>query len=578
MNKTSKPQIYIFYAIAVFIPVLFFLLIELGLRVTGYGKDYPLFISNPAHESYVLPRPDIIKRYFPDNADLPSVTMEANFLLAEKPDNAYRIFVQGGSTAAGFPYGLGASIAGVLDQRIRQSMPGVHTEVVNTAMSAVNSYMLFDIADDIIEQQADAVFIYAGHNEYLGLLGIGSQYTVAGSGLITRWFVRLKDLRVFQLVQSIIFKFKQSPENHSLEKTHQDSRTFMSKVSKHKEIASDSSMFEAGINQFETNMSILLDKYEQAEIPVFLSTIASNLKDQAPFASAQAEPEFASKLAQFKSALSSLSSQQAKQTAETLSISLKNSISGNLHFDFASLAHQLGAFETAKTHYLLAKEHDLLRFRAPEQINETIRNLATKYKNVTLVDAHAALVQRSPNRIIGNNFMLEHLHPNLTGYYVISNSFYEAFARSQLVKNFKKVSIDLAWQQRLVLPAEEYNGFASIVKLKSDYPFVDTPQTPKLPRPADWQQQLGKQLYEKRIDWLTMMQKSLERYRASNQLDKAYKTLQILADALPHNGLYNLQTAEIMFKEKRFTESLHYYRRAKLAGAIGPKIDSNISF
>ena len=107
---------------------------------------------------------------------------------------------------------------------------------------------------------------------------------------------------------------------------------------------------------------------------------------------------------------------------------------------------------------------------------------------------------------------------------------------------------------------------------------MDTPQTPKLPRPADWQQQLGKQLYEKRIDWLTMMQKSLERYRASNQLDKAYKTLQILADALPHNGLYNLQTAEIMFKEKRFTESLHYYRRAKLAGAIGPEIDSNISF
>jgi tetratricopeptide (TPR) repeat protein len=249
-----------------------------------------------------------------------------------------------------------------------------------------------------------------------------------------------------------------------------------------------------------------------------------------------------------------------------------------LHFDFANLAHQLGAFETAKAHYLLAKEHDLLRFRAPERINETIRDLATKYKNVTLVDAHSALVQRSPNGIIGSNFMLEHLHPNLTGYYVISNSFYEAFARSQLVKNFKKVSIDLAWQQRLVLPAEEYNGFASIVKLKSDYPFVDTPQTPKLPRPADWQQQLGKQLYEKRIDWLTMMQKSLERYRASNQLDKAYKTLQILADALPHNGLYNLQTAEIMFKEKRFTESLHYYRRAKLAGAIGPEIDSNISF
>ena len=31
-----------------------------------------------------------------------------------------------------------------------------------------------------------------------------------------------------------------------------------------------------------------------------------------------------------------------------------------------------------------------------------------------------------------------------------------------------------------------------------------------------------------------------------------------------------------MFKQKRLNESLYYYKRAKLAGAIGEDIDNNI--
>ena len=41
-------------------------------------------------------------------------------------------------------------------------------------MAAVSSYVLLDFADEIIAQQPDAVMIYAGHNEYLGIGGVGS--------------------------------------------------------------------------------------------------------------------------------------------------------------------------------------------------------------------------------------------------------------------------------------------------------------------------------------------------------------------------------------------------------------------
>ena len=622
---------WIFYTIAAFIPMAFFVLLELGLRGIGFGQDVPLFIENPAHPSYHLPRPDVMSRYFPENAAKPSVTMEANFILKDKPKNAYRIIIQGGSTAAGFPYGLGASIAGTIDQRLKPSLPGRYVEVLNTAMSAVNSYTLLDFADEIIEQQPDAVFIYAGHNEFLGILGVGSNFTAMGSGTTTRWFLSLKNYRIFQLLQTVYFGLAQSQESVSNskqdaskalsnEQAGQQSRTFMAKVAKDKAIPKGSAVYNAGIAQFENNMSALLAKYEDAGIQVYLSTIASNHADQAPFSSLPIEDKFQTTASALfdadligvgligagsveagsveagsvegglvdnaslvKAALekSSLTKQSQRSHAQmlkelqTASSVLSGSQSADLHFKIATLALKLQQPSIAKSHFALAIEHDQLRFRAPMAINEVIRKLATQY-NAVLVDAQKELAMRSPNGIVGRSMMLEHLHPNLQGYFVISNAFYDALARNINVKPFANVGIQRAWSERLILPQEEYYGFATILNLTADYPFTKEPRTPLLPKPADWQQQLGQDFFVKKITWLQMMETSLNRYKLENNQIMMAKTTQILADALPHNGLYNLQIAEIKFKKKRLNESLYYYRRAKLAGALGKAIDNNI--
>jgi lysophospholipase L1-like esterase len=589
----SKGKTLFFYTIAGVIPIAFFLLLEGGLRIFGYGKEVPLFIENPANKHYLLPRPDVMSRYFPDSAPQPNLTLESNFFLKQKPDNGLRIIVQGGSTAAGFPYGYGASLAATLDQRLKQTLVGKHVEVVGTALSAVNSYTLLDFADEIIEQQPDAVLIYAGHNEFLGILGVGSHFTVANAGYTTLWFLKLKNWRVFQLLQHLFYA-SQADTSARLEQSGQtparpqttgsrasSTRTFMSQVAKQKQIELDDEMFKAGVAQFTRNMQRLIDQYQQAGIAVFIGTIASNQRDHAPFSSSspdQAEAAILSRL--YSLELSDGEHQQdelkAKQTQGLqASVALQSSRSADLHYGLAKRLDELALFARAKTHYQLAIEHDRLRFRAPEAINKVIRDLANR-QGIYLVDSLLAFEQRSPNHIVGNNLMLEHLHPNLQGYYVLSESFYQALKKSGLFAPWQDVPIALAWQQRLVLPAEEYFGFATIQRLMSDYPFSTEPMLVTLPQPADWQQQLGKQWFEKRTDWQSLMQQSLARYRDEKQFEMAFKTLQILADALPHNGLYNLQLAEEMLKKNRLSESLHYYQRAKLAGAVGGAIDHNI--
>jgi hypothetical protein len=47
-----------------------------------------------------------------------------------------------------------------------------------------------------------------------------------------------------------------------------------------------------------------------------------------------------------------------------------------------------------------AKELDLLRFRAPEAMNQIIRELATRYPDVTIVDTKAYFEKQSAHGIL----------------------------------------------------------------------------------------------------------------------------------------------------------------------------------
>jgi lysophospholipase L1-like esterase len=573
-NKDVSKNRPIFFVILLLIPIVFFILFELSLRLVNFGQSIPVFVENSAHPDYLLARPDLMKRYFPFAKNAPTVTMETDFFLAQKPENGLRIFVQGGSTAAGFPYGLGASLSGTLEQRLRQSMPQHEVEVVNTAMSAVNSHTLLDIADEIIEQTPDMVLIYAGHNEFLGIMGASSNFTTSSSFWLTRAMLSLKDLRLYQLFQWLYSELLNNSDTsgNTPSNASQPSRTtMMSKVAANQSIAYNSKLYHAGLYQFSTNMSDLLAKYEAADIPVFIASIASNHKDQAPLKSSDVEPEFLS----ITDTLVAQSTQLSDQDLANISTTLEKSHSALLHYELGLLFNSRLQTALAAKHYELAIAHDLLKFRAPQAINVIIETLA-KQHNATFVDTNAYFKQRSPGGIVGNNLMLEHLHPNLRGYYVISESFYHSIKEANLVRPWKNIDINQAWQQRLVLPSEEYFGFASIQSLKADYPFVAEPIALTLPTPADKPQQFGLAHFNKTDDWLTMMEKNLNYYRMSNNADMALKSLQILADALPHNGLYSLQAAEILEKRGDQVLAIYYYRQALRAGAQSSEIEGKI--
>lgn len=75
------------------------------------------------------------------------------------------------SSALGFPYNFYYSFADQIEQQLLVSTEGVNVEVINLAMTAINSYVIHDLSKRVQEYEPDAVIIYAGHNEFYGSFG-----------------------------------------------------------------------------------------------------------------------------------------------------------------------------------------------------------------------------------------------------------------------------------------------------------------------------------------------------------------------------------------------------------------------
>lgn len=162
-----------FFIIPLIIPILFFVFLEMGLRLFNYGMDYTIF--KPVYENYprkLFINPNLPRKYFSGLKNAPSVVPDAFDNV--KKENAFRIFVLGESSTAGWPYIPNASFPREIKRRLELLYPDNVIEVINCGVSAINTYTIRDIVPGIIKEKPDLILIYTGHNEYYGALGAAS--------------------------------------------------------------------------------------------------------------------------------------------------------------------------------------------------------------------------------------------------------------------------------------------------------------------------------------------------------------------------------------------------------------------
>ena len=119
-----------------------------------------------------------------------------------------RIFILGGSAAMGTPdpsFNFG-QILGVM---LRQQYPGVQFEVVNAAMTAINSHVTVEIARDCAAREPDLFVVYLGNNEVIGPYGPGTVFQRWSPSLsMIRASLWVKSTRLGQLLGNVADCFR----------------------------------------------------------------------------------------------------------------------------------------------------------------------------------------------------------------------------------------------------------------------------------------------------------------------------------------------------------------------------------
>jgi len=385
MSLKNKNRI--FWLITFFTPVFLFLIIELVLIVGGYEKEKQhLFVDAPNTPEYLIANNKYIERYFPSFVPV----IAPNPFKKIKETNTFRIFVFGGSSTEGFPYNFYTSFPNQLKQQLLLNTEGLNIEVVNLGMTAVNSYVIHDLAKKVLPYDPDAILIYAGHNEYYGSFGAATtQFGFINSILIKRLILWLKNWRLFQMLEGVL-QYDVDSKNIN------ERRTMMAKVISQSNIIKDSEIYNHGIEQFLKNISDVVKIFENKKIPIFIGTIASNLKDQTPLGD----------------------SPEVLKTYQKAQMILKEDKPN-----------------AALVEFLKAKELDGTRFRAPEDINNVINEITTE-SSAKLIPIQELFRNKSISGIEDNSLFIDHLHPNQQGHKYIADSFFEAIIKLPKLQNY----------------------------------------------------------------------------------------------------------------------------------------------
>jgi tetratricopeptide (TPR) repeat protein len=518
----------VFRILILFIPVFFFLLLEFFLQRFQYGGTLDLLVTPPeeAVSHYYMGNPNVSRRYFFAQKNLPNPAKD--LILKQKPKNGYRIFVMGGSTAAGFPYANNLMFSRILHRYLEEYFPDRTVEVMNTAMTAINSYAFIDLIDEVLEQKPDLIIIYAGHNEFYGAMGIASIQSVSQSRWLIKTYLALKDFRTFLLLRDLIGRLrlwlsKSQNGNEEAKLT----ATLMERIVSNQVITKQSDVFRKGMLQFKNNMSQLLDKTTKAGVPVVLSEVVSNLRDQKPFGSSE---------------------------GEALAV-----------YNEAKTREKEKNYQQALALFYKAKDLDVVRFRAPEEINVIINNLGKQY-DVPVVPMKEVFEAASPNRLIGDHLMTDHLHPNMDGYFLMATALLETIKSTGIITRKQPVGEILTIKDWGITALDSACADLNIRYLKGGWPFQPegtVNATFSSYRPESKAESLAVRVLVDHDYSIESAHVDLAAYYYRKAMYQyAYREYQALVYTVPHEISFYEEAAKMLIKMDRKEEALSLLERS----------------
>ncbi|HET6559481.1 MAG TPA: hypothetical protein VFG54_19310 [Prolixibacteraceae bacterium] len=388
-----------------------------------------------------------------------------------------------------------------------------------------------DFMPQILNEKPDAILIYAGHNEFYGAFGAGSNEAVYHNSTMIKIHLKLINFRVYQLAVNTMGKIT------SLFASSDNKRgTLMARIVKDADILYGSKTYKVGLDNYQSNLGDMLEMAKEKNVPVFISDLVSNLRDLKPF--------------------KSIASGELKGADEYYSIAQK--------------FEQQGDIQKAKENYALARDYDCIRFRASSDINKAVKELANKYQAhyVPTLDLFNANAQ---NGIVGNDLLTEHVHPNIKGAFLLSEAFYKKIVESEVMAK----GINKETEKTLKTFIKDYGystldsmiGVHRIANLSYHWPFRDESKEyidyRVIYRPKGKIDSLAFNVMAKqKISLMEAHEYLAESYFKKGDYLNAWKEYNSLTRINPYRSIYYRKTADCLLRLNNLPEAYRFYDRS----------------
>jgi tetratricopeptide (TPR) repeat protein len=298
---------------------------------------------------------------------------------------------------------------------LRARHPDTQIEVVNVAMTAINSHVIREIARDCAGRGGDCWVIYAGNNEVVGPFGAGTVFGRQVPGLAwVRASLALKRTRVGQLLDRCL-----RPSGPA---KWEGMELFLGQ-----RVRRDDPRLNNVYHHFAKNLAAIIQSGKRSGAKVLVSTMAVDLKDSPPFASAHRPGLSAADQGQWDQGFAR--GRQAEREGRQADALEAYAQAARIDADYAELAFVRARCELAqgrasagRADAQLACDLDTLRFRADSRLNEIIRQTAAA-QGIRLIDGERELARLTSGGVPGEELFYDHVHLNFRGNYALAALF-----------------------------------------------------------------------------------------------------------------------------------------------------------
>ncbi len=399
-----------------------FLLLEIALRGLGLPSSPPPV--DPYIDLHNL-RPLFQLNATTDQLEISPERMNlfrpAKFA-ASKPPGTFRIFALGGSTTQGEPYATETAFPEWLRLNLQAAVGNEPTvEAINCGGLSYASYRVLAILREVLNYSPDLIVIYTGHNEYL------EYRTYAGyrqPNATQRWFGWLSGWHTVQLARSLAGQTTErataSDQPHKTElKSEVDA--LLDYQGGLTEYRRGDAWYEPIPAHFRWNLEQMVSACQAAHVPLLLVRPVSNLIDCPPL-KFEVDPQLSLEdrarfEAHWEAARSGAATVQQSLAEIKSALSIDPQHAG-ANYLLGQRQFEAGDFAPALTSLQRAKDYDVCPLRAPTSICESVTEVAHRYRT-PLVDAEFLFADRSHHGLVGNRWLVDHIHPNLEGHQLL---------------------------------------------------------------------------------------------------------------------------------------------------------------